>query len=104
MTAQQSRPTNDSSEPGNRSRGLSRNLDIWTRETDANEGNDAAEPKSEPVDAIVPIESHCHGCDHLSDPPEFRCDHRDGRIVEVVDRDRVLVRGCPLVANGEKPE
>jgi hypothetical protein len=104
MTPVESRRTNDSSQPLDRSPDREQNFGERTRGTDGNEGNGAGQATAEPVDAIVAMDTHCDGCDHLSDPPDFSCEHSDGRIVALVDRDHVRVRGCPVVENGDHPD
>ncbi|MDX1748348.1 MAG: hypothetical protein R3324_20625 [Halobacteriales archaeon] len=48
--------------------------------------------------AVVPKANFCEQCEHFSRPPTARCTHEGTQIVEFVDRERVRVHGCPVVA------
>lgn len=60
-------------------------------------------PAEAPAETVVAIRSHCERCEHLSAPPRFQCTREATRIVEVVEHNRVRVRGCPVAADGESP-
>jgi hypothetical protein len=46
----------------------------------------------------VPKREYCQSCVFFSEPPAVACTHDAGTIVEVVDSERFVVRGCPVVA------
>jgi hypothetical protein len=46
---------------------------------------------------IVPTRAFCAQCEHVADPPEVQCTYEGSEIIELVDKDNVRVRGCPIV-------
>lgn len=47
---------------------------------------------------VVLKRNFCEQCEYFSEPPVARCNHEGTQIVEFVDRQRVRVRRCPVVA------
>lgn len=79
-------------------------VDEQNRGAVAAEPNGPGDTSRPPSEAVVPIETHCDGCEHLSEPPDFRCQHGEARILEVVDCSHVRLRGCPVVNHGDRPD
>lgn len=45
---------------------------------------------------------YCGRCQYFSAPPEVRCTHEDGEIIEVIGTDGFRVRGCPILRGEEE--
>jgi hypothetical protein len=51
---------------------------------------------------IVPTRAFCAQCEHVADPPEVQCTYEGSEIIELVDKDNVRVRGCPIVEQRQR--
>lgn len=53
---------------------------------------------------VISKRHYCMRCQHFSAPPEVRCEHETGEILEVVDTDRFEVADCPILRGEEELE
>lgn len=53
---------------------------------------------------VVRKRDYCMRCQHFSPPPEVRCQHERGEILEMVDTDRFEVADCPILQGEEELE
>lgn len=77
--------------------------DLWERlERDRiQETVDDLEGASERDVQVVDKRDYCMRCQYFSAPPEVRCGHERGEILEVVDTRSFMVADCPIL-NGEE--
>lgn len=52
----------------------------------------------------IPIREYCMRCQYFSAPPEVRCEHAAGEILELVGTDEFRVADCPIVGGSEELE
>jgi len=64
------------------------------------------EPRSDAGRDVQTIgkRDYCMRCQYFSAPPEVRCTHERGEILELVDTDRFTVADCPILAGEEELE
>jgi hypothetical protein len=62
----------------------------------------AVDRESGETGVVVPKSTYCERCAFAADPPTVACTRDGTEIREFVDRDRVRVVGCPVVAERER--
>jgi hypothetical protein len=62
----------------------------------------ALDRESGETGVVVPKSTYCERCAFFADPPTVACTRDGTEIREFVDRDRVRVVGCPVVAERER--
>lgn len=77
--------------------------DLWQRleRDEVGEAADDLEHSSERDVQVIDKREYCMRCQYFSAPPEVRCGHEHGEILEVVDTGSFEVADCPIV-NGEE--
>lgn len=53
---------------------------------------------------VVAKRDYCQRCQHFSAPPEVRCTHERGEILEMVDTEQFKVADCPILRGEEELE
>lgn len=53
---------------------------------------------------VIKKRDYCQRCQYFSAPPDVRCNHESGEILEMVDTERFEVVDCPILRGEEELE
>lgn len=79
---------------------------LWSELEDDDLGETVDEPhgSSERDVRVVSKRDYCQRCQYFSAPPEVRCNHAAGEILEMVDTEQFRVADCPILRGEEELE